>query len=877
MSGLRRILAALGAAFRRREMDADMDAEFASHLEMAAADFEKQGLSPAEASREALAALGGTSAAREQHRDSRSLPLVETIAQDLRYGFRTLRRDAGLALFAILITGLGVGASATVFSVVQTVLLRELPFQNPERLTWIANDNGPGLSSRTIQVDHLLDMRKLTRSFSEIGAYFAFYGTGDMQMTGQGEPERLTAVPVTGNFFHTLGVEVQIGRQFTEAETQINGPGAVILTHEFWKNRMNANPAVVGTALTLNNNTFTIAGVLPASFDFSAAFAPGQKIDVFRPFPLSPETNRQGNTLSVVGRLKPAVTPAGAQAELQVFATQMTREHPERNEIHLRLTPLRESISGSVKTAMWVLCGAIGLVMLIVCANLSNLLLARATSREKEIAIRAALGAGRARLIRQMLTESLLLSGAGGLLGLALAAAGTRVIAGLETKIPLLNTVQLDWTVAAFALFLAMGTGIAFGLLPALRVSGFGLHGSMQASSRGTSAGREHAWLRGALVAGEVALACLLLVGTGLLIRSFLRLLEVDLGFKPEQALTVRIDTRRRFEDRAARNAYYRDALTRIAAIPGVESAGLTDNLPYGTNRSWGAGAKGKVYTRGNYPDAFVRVVTDGYIRSMGIPLRRGRDIAPSDQTSDKRVILINETLARSLWPGEDPIGKVMRADGEREVIGVVGDVRHLTLEQGSGNEMYIPFWQSGDYSSINLVLRGTGTAQDIEARVRQQLRAMDPNLPIPPFRPLQGIVDSSMSPRRLIVISMTAFAGFALLLASLGIYGVISYSVAQRQKELGIRMALGASASALRRGILLQTLRLAATGMTAGLLASLAGVRLLTGLLYGIEPSDPPTFALALLALAAVALAAGYFPARRASRLSPVEALRLD
>jgi predicted permease len=806
--------------------------------------------------------------------------LFSDFVQDLRYTFRTLKRDAGFAAFAILIAGLGIGASVTVFSVVNTLLLRPLPFAEPNQLVWISNRDTSGLSGQTTQVGHMLDLRERTQTLSAIAGYFAFYGVGDNLLSGKGEPERLSGVPVSENFFDVLGVRPQLGRVFTPQECVWKGPNVVMLAHGLWARRFNADPAIVGSSLTINNQSYTVVGVLPPSFDFASVFAPGSHFDLYFPFPLSQETNRWGNTMAMIGRLKPGVSPGAAQAEIRTLAEQITSLHPERNGLQGNVKPLADQVNGRIRLAVWVLAGAVAMVMLIVCANLSNLLLARTASRHREIAIRTALGAGRRRLLAQLLTEGIVLSCSGALLGLLLAIAGTRLLARLDAvSIPLLRDVRTDLTALAFTLVVAIVTGIVFGLAPALQARGPALTNALKDAARGSTEGRRRTWVRNALVVSEIAFACVLLVGAGLLIRSLIRVLDVDMGFVPSNAFAIRVDPDSRYSTREQRTSYFDDVLQRVRTLPGVQAAGITDALPLGRNRTWGAGAKGVTYERGRYPLAFVRVVSDGYVASMGIPLRAGRDIAASDTATSEPVMVINETMARTLWPGQDPIGKYVLGScaKERRVVGVVGDVRHLALEQTSGNEFYIPMRQCPDQPSADLVVRSALPAEQMAGSVRAALQPISGTLPGGDFRTLQQIVDKSVSPRRFLVLLLGGFAVFALVLASLGIYGLISYSVNQRTQEIGIRIALGASARDVQLRIIVQTLWLAAVGMVLGAAASWMLVRAAGGLLFGVTPRDPSTFLGMVVVLTAVALIAGYLPARRASRVDPMVALRAE
>ena len=837
-----------------------------------AQDLIASGMSEQEARAAAHRKFGNMTKKSEEARATWIAQWMDDAGQDLKHSFRGMRRDAGFTTFVILIAGLGIGASSTVFSVVNALLLRPLPFHDPDSLVWIANQEW------STQVGNFLDFRARNKSFSDMAGFDSFYSAGDVEMTGAGEPERLTRVPVTQNFFSLLGVQPMIGRSFTvdECQGKFNTPPAALLSYGFWQRRFGADPGVVGRKLTLNNKPVMVVGVMPASFDFASVLAPGTPVDVFIPFPVTEETNRFGNTMKIVARLKPGATVRNAQAEFTVLAKQIETEHPERHGTKPRLSPLKQHVTGRVSPALMVLACAVGVVMLIVCANLSNLQMARLGKRQKEMAMRTALGAGRLRLLRQMLTESVALSCCGAALGLGLAVAGTRAIAHLDAfNIPLLASVRLDGESLGFTLLAAVLTGVLFGLLPALQVRSFVAGEALKDGSRGSSGGPGRAWVRDGLVVSEIAFACALLVGAGLLMRSFLRVLDVDPGFQSEGVASLRIDPSFRFKNLEQQNSFIDEVLRRTRALPGMRATGLTEFLPLGGDRSWQVTGKGQVYPKNSHPEAYMRVVSDGYFESVGIRLKAGRVFTERDRVSSEPVVIVNETLARTLWPGQDAIGQIVTQDGGRRVVGVVANVRHDSLETAGGSEMYRPMRQTGDYSAMNLVVRTVLPPDQLAAGVRAALRPLDPNLPVREFTTLQGLVEKAVSPRRFLVVLLAGFAGFALLLASLGIYAVISYSVNQRVQEIGIRMALGASATNLQSGILLHTLGLAALGLALGMAASRALTGVLESLLFGVTPGDPVTFIGIGALLIAVAALAGYFPARRASRIDPMVALR--
>ena len=787
-----------------------------------------------------------------------------------------MRRNIGFFTVAVLIIGLGIGVNTAVFSVVNTLLYRPLPFREPERLVWIANiGTQGGLSSVTLRTSNLRDWRAMNQSFEELTGYFAFFDYISYILSGEGDPKHVVGVGVARDFLEVLGIQPQLGRNFVEEEDVWNRIAAVVLTHGFWQRQYGGDPGIIGRSLTINNESATVVGVLPSYFDFASVFAPGIRVDFLLPFPISDETDAWGNTLSVIGRLKPGISMEAAQAELESINERLREADPSRWGLNATSSDLSEQITGRFRRSMLVLACAVGLVLLIACTNLSNMLLARASARRREIAVRSAMGANRLRLIRQLLTESLILSCCGAVFGIFIAHSVTRVVAGTQSiSIPLLSAVTVDGTALLFTLIAALVTGLLFGTVPALQISGTDGHDALKDSSRGSSQGRGRKWVREVLVISEIALACMLMVGTGLLLRSFVTLMDVDLGFESENATTWRIETNQQFESHEEWIAYLRRLVDGVEAIPGVESAGLTDTLPLGRNRAWSISAEGQVYGPGEQPIAFPRIVDSGYIGTMRIPLTAGRDFTVHDTRESDLVIIINESLARRLWPDQDPIGRNILIGRPWRVVGVVSDVRHSSLEEEAGLEMYLPVMQQGGGFALDLVIRSEQPLESLAPRVAATLRSLDPTLPTGDYRTLQEIIDLAVSPRRFIMLLISAFALIALFLACLGIYGVVSYSVSQQTQEIGIRIALGATAARVQLRVIVKTLILAAAGIVLGLIGSLALSRLIESLLYGVSPTDTVTMVAMILLMALISIAAGYLPALRASRIDPMSVI---
>jgi predicted permease len=885
---------------------ADIQDELRFHIEAKTEDLIRRGLRPEAARQEAERQFGnilavqriGERMGEKMERRRRLNDYWTECLQDTRYTLRTLRNNPSFAIVAILVLALGIGVNIAVFSVVNTLLLRPLPFPNSHQLVWFTGGKSfdaktrvaGGLSGQTYTVDAYLEYQRNNQSFQSVTGYQTFYNSLQYKLTGSGQPRQLNAVEVAGNFFPTLGIQPALGRNFTQEETLKGGRPAALLSYYIWKTQFASDPAIVGRALTINGSPVTVVGVLPPSFDFGAVFSPGMKVDLFVPAVMD-FWRTWGNTLAIVGRLKPSVTPAQAQDEADRLFPLLKSEHKDWFEDYTSdLTTLKDHVAGKLQRSLVVLWSAVGLILLIVCVNLSNLQLSRAATRNKEFAMRRALGASRGRLIRQLLTESLVLSLAGAALGLAIAYAIVYYLAHQTSiSLPLLATIRVDSEALAWTLLIALAVGILFGLAPAFKMSGGNLQEALKDNAAGMAAGRRHERFRSTLVISEVALACVLLVGAGLLLRSFLKVLELDLGFEPSHAAAMNIDLPpinnlpgnnppSYINDQITQRAViFKTAIDRVSALPGVESAGIADMLPLDRNRSWGLQSIGRPHPKDADSGALVYLVTPGYLQAIGMRLKTGRDFTWHDTPEMQSVILINEAMARREWPGEDPIGKLASGVSKdpARVIGVIADVRESNLEQTSSPEVYIPMTQNSDMEGATLVVRSRIAPDALSTSVLSALRALNPGQPATEFRSLQALVDRSVSPRRFFVLLVTIFAALGVLLAALGIYGVISYSVTQKTQEIGVRMALGASTGRVQREVLWSTLRLALIGIALGTVASFAAARLIASLLFATTPSDPIAYAAMILSLIVIALLSGYIPARRASRIQPMAALR--
>ena len=898
MSGLLRMLQRLWAFVRRKPLDAELDAELAAHLQLAIDDNLARGLSLPEARRVALVSIGGLEQARYRHRESRGIMTLDIFLQDLKYTLRTLWRDPSFTVVAVVILALAIGANIAVFSVVNTLLLRPLPFQNAQQLTWIAPPPTKcGLSCATYSTDAYDEFRIGSRSYQDVTGYFAFSSADNLSLTlNGGVPIMATSIDVIHNFFQLLGVNAQMGRVFTADDARNGAAPVVLLTNAWWKRQFNADPNIVGKSFDMNGQQTTVIGVLPASFDFGAVFAPGTKVDAITPLNLYGPPRNWGNIITMIGRLKPGVTLALAVSDAARVAPGMcwNNRYPEtcgQYKGQVVPVPLKDYISGKLRRSLVVLWCAVGAILLIACVNLSNLLLARAAARAKEFAMRGALGASRGRIVRQLLTESLVLSGMGAIVGLLLASVLVSWLAHQGSiALPLLSTLHIDGAALIWTVLIAVFAAAVFGLVPGMRMAGGNVYESLKDAGPGATASRRHERTRSILVVSEVALACMLLVGAGLLLRSFVNVLNVDLGFQPDRAAAIKVD----YDDNvpndkdgslsaAKRGVIFQQILNRVGALPGVEAAGFTDYLPLGQNRSWGLPFPKGVNIPKGINGPLVYVITPGYMRAMGTSIR-GRDFTWSDTAKSEPVVMINKSYAKYLdtygaWKDHDVLGKPLwngPNSADLNVVGIVDDVHEENVDGDAGWQIYYPFIQATP-NQAELVVRTQMQPSALATSVLTTLRDMNPKQPAAEFKPIRLLVTHAVSGRQFFMLLVVSFATLGLLLAALGIYGVISYSVTRKTQEIGIRMALGATSGLVRRDVLAGTLRLALIGIAIGVGASLVAAKMIASLLFETSPWDAGTYVAMAVALLAVAAFAGFVPAFRASRINPMVALRAN
>jgi putative ABC transport system permease protein len=806
---------------------------------------------------------------------------------DLRYAARSLRKRPGFTFVVVVTLALGVGANTAIFSVVNSVLLRPLPYAEPERLVTLwAKNNKKGLTGQPAAWPNFVDWRAQSQSFEQLAAVRPeSFGLSDWG--GAGEPERASGVRVTTNILAALGVQPALGRDFRPEEEQPDKAAVALVSHGLWQRRYGGDPRLIGRTLALDGKPYTVVGILPAWLKYPGLPIPQTGAEVWIPYvPLPNEMRRSFANTRAVGRLKPGVSLARAQAEMDTIAARLEREYPADNtNVGVGLVPLHEHLTGRVRLALMILLGAVACVLLIACANVASLMLARAAGRRTETAVRSALGASRWQLIQQTLVECLLLSFVGGLAGLLLAWAGVDWLMKMNAgAIPRAEEVGVDGRALSFTLLVSLVTGLLCGVVPALRSSRLDLTAALKEGRRGAGGGVEHRRWLGGLVVAEIALALVLLAGAGLLIRSFRLVTEADPGFDPRRLLTLSVPLPLAgYEDQAKQALFYDRALERLNALPGVEAAAVF-RVPLVGFASAIFTVEGKPVAPGTEPNADYRTISVNYFRAAGIRLVKGREFTARDKADAPDVIIVNEELARRFFAGEDPLGKRLQIATERtrfrEIVGVVADAKLARLDAKADPAIYVPHaqntWPHALRSSF-VVVRTSGDPHGLSAAVRGELRAIDPSLAVTQVRTMEEIIGESLAPRRFSAALLAVFAALAGALAAVGIYGVMAYSVAERRHEIGIRMALGARRSEIVRMVLAGGGRLAAVGVVIGLIGAAALTRLMAGLLYGVGASDPPTFALAALVLAGVALAACLVPARRATKVDPMVALRSE
>ena len=872
--------------FHRPRTEREMDAELRFHIEERAEVLERDGISREEAFRRARIEFGGIERAKEECRDARGANVLESFVQDLRFGFRMLRKSPAFTAVAVLTLALGIGANTAIFSIVDAVLLRSLAYPHPNQLVLmfaVPLKEPEALSG--ISYRDFTEYRKQNRVFSEMAGN-AFH---DLTLTGTGEPSIVNTGDVTPEIFPLLDAKPLLGRILLPEDGKPGAAPVAVLSENLWRSRFGSSPALIGQSITLDMRTFTVVGILPASFRYPDG-APPQ--DVWIPIaqdPLfGPRISQSGvPVLSGIARLKPDVSLARAQAEMNTLSARLAKEFPEVDSgLTLRIEPYRQFVVGNVKSALLILLGAVGLVLLIACANLANLLLSRATSREKEIAVRIALGAGRARVVRQLLTESALLGLLGGLAGLLLASTGLWSLRSfIPPDVARIGSIDVGGPVLTFALLLSFAAALAFGLAPALLATPSKVQTNIKEGG-GRTGQRSGQRLRNFLAVVEISLAMVLLIAGGLLMRSFALVTSVNPGFDPKNVIEAEVSLPQfQYSTPKQWSSFSSELLDKLHQQPGLQDSALAAPLPM--DRQGQANFAFSIVGDSPLPPgktttADYATVSPDYFRVMRIPLQRGRFFSEQDLPSNPNVTIISETMARRYFPNQDPIGRQIRfgfppnSNVPREIVGVVGDVRDLALGRKPGPIMYVPFAQAPLWGG-EVVVRSSLSAASVAAGIRQAVHSIDKNLPVTDVEAFPEAIGSSVAQERFRTLLLSSFSGIALILAAVGIFGVISYSASQRTHEIGIRMALGAERRSVLRLILGQGVKLAFLGVSAGAGAALLLTRLMASLLYGVSATDPLTFGAVAIVLLGVALIACYIPARRATKVDPMVALRYE
>ena len=859
--------------------DDDLERELRAHLDLESEDLRASGLNAREASYAARRTLGNTTLLKEVIREMGAWTSFERLAQDLRYGARLLRRSPGFSIVAILTLALGIGANTAIFSVVNAFLLRPLPFHDSDRLVrlWPTNTKSGLLPWPSSSYPNFVDLKTQAHRFEQLEAY----APRSFNITGGEQPENVVGLRTTGGFLQLLGVDPILGRTFVQEEIVPGRDHVVLLTQGLWQQRFGRDPGVLGKTVKLNDENFVVIGVLPGSF----RFPPDTPAGIVLPQP--PDPDRGHGFLSQVGRLNRGVSLVQAQAETDTIAKRLESQYPSVNKgAGVRILSLRDSFSKDFRPALLVFLSAVGFVLLIACANVANLFLARTAGRQKELVVRAAMGAGRLRLARQLMTESALLGLSGGVMGLLLAYWGVKglvLLVGSTFDTQAMDTVSIDVRLLVFALVVSLAVGMISGLAPALGAARLDVNDTLKEGSRGLTGNRRRNRIRSTLVVAEVALALVLLVGAGLMIKTFVLLDRVDAGMRSENVLVLNFAMKgRKYAETQARAPFVSAVLHRVEQLPGVKSAGVVTATPLsGANDSLDFRITGRPDQEPDQKiELNVNIVGPGYLRTLGIPLLKGRDFTERDSLGTPLVALINRAMAQKFWPNEDPVGARISSDGKQwaTIQGVVGDVHQKNLGADPYPEVYLSYLQDPfAWPYLTLLVHTSTDPTTLVGSIRSAIWTVEKDLPISSITTLEEIRSHSIAQPRLTALLLTVFAALALVLASVGIYGVMAFSVTQRTHEIGLRMALGAGRTSVLRMVVGQAMIFAASGVALGLAGAFPLTRVLMKFLWGVRPTDPGTFAGVALLLVAVALLASYVPARRATKVDPMVALRYE